>query len=446
MKKPEKAPDMQELIGEVSDVLRFDALLKHVENPLVSGKYLHWDKLRYYDPPGGLTHREWWLALKMSRRSRSHNTPLVDMNDSPFHYVIVDPIPERLHQIDLGAGGRIEVSGGMQEITNPETRDRYYVRSLIEEAITSSQLEGAATTRPVAKEMIRTGRRPRDRSEQMILNNYRTMQRIGELKKEPLSIDLVLEIHKIITRDTLDGPSAAGRLRNDSERVVVDDMYGEVLHEPPPASELEERMTNMCDFANGKTPKEFVNPTIRSILLHFWLSYDHPFVDGNGRTARALFYWSMLRHKYWLFEFISISQIIRKEPVKYGRAFLYTESDGNDLTYFVLYHLDVIHRALKELHRYLKEKSLDLQKLEAELRGVVMLNHRQRALVGHALRYPHQVYSVESHRRSHNVVYQTARTDLLDLAKRGLLRARKVGRAWRFMPADDIEERLRTLT
>ena len=446
MRKPKEAPKISDLLNETA-ANRLVSVFSHCGGSSVEGRYLHWTKLQYYQPPDDLNHREWWLALKMSRKNYSHRVPLMDRLGSPFHYVTVDPIPERLHQIDLGAGGHIEVSPGLQEITNSETRDRYYIRSLIEEAITSSQLEGAATTRQAAKEMIKMGKKPADRSELMILNNYRTMQRIGQLRKEPLSIDLILEIHKLITNKTLDNSSAAGRFRNDSEHVVVDDMYGEELHDPPSASKIEEQMTEMCDFANGKTPiNEFVSPTIRSIILHFWLSYVHPFVDGNGRTARALFYWSMLHHGYWLFEFISISHIIRKGPAKYGRAFLYTESDDNDLTYFILYHLDVIHRALNQLHAYLKKKSQDLQRLEAELRGIVILNHRQRALVSHALRHARQIYTIESHRLSHNVVYQTARTDLLDLVERGLLRKEKAGKTWRFAPTEDIEERLRTLT
>ncbi|MBN1908350.1 MAG: Fic family protein [Pirellulales bacterium] len=445
MRKPRKAPTTDQLFQEI-DSERIGLLLRHFRSPTVDGKYLHWDKLRHHDPPPGISHQEWWFALKLSRQSLAREIPLTDHYGRPFAFVLADPIPERLHQLDLGTGGLIEVPEGMQQITNPETRDRYYVRSLIEEAITSSQLEGAATTRLIAKEMIRTGRKPRDRSERMILNNYRTMQRIGELKEEPLSTELVFEIHKIVTDHVLDDPSAVGRFRHGDETVVVDDMYGEILHEPPPAAQLEERMSRMCGFANGETPEEFINPVIRSILLHFWLSYDHPFVDGNGRTARALFYWSMLRYKYWLFEFISISQIIRKGPVKYGRAFLYTETDENDLTYFVLYHLDVMHRALAELHKYLKKKTSALRQLEAELRGVVVLNHRQRALVGHALHHPQQIYTIESHRLSHNIVYQTARSDLLDLAERGLLEARKVGKSWRFTPSHDMEKKLRKLS
>ncbi|HEC02990.1 MAG TPA: Fic family protein, partial [Phycisphaerales bacterium] len=180
-------------------------------------------------------------------------------------------------------------------------------------------------------------------------------------------------------------------------------------------------------------------------ILHFWLAYDHPFVDGNGRVARALFDWSMLRHGYWLFEFVSISQIILKAPAKYGRAFLYTETDDNDLTYFVLHQLNVINRAIKELHAYIKRRTERLQAIEQELRGVAILNHRQRALVSHALRHPHQHYTIRSHQTSHNVVYQTSRIDLLDLEKRGILTARKIGKTWHFMPASNLEEKLGAL-
>ncbi|NGX44626.1 MAG: hypothetical protein K1060chlam3_00798, partial [Candidatus Anoxychlamydiales bacterium] len=175
--------------------------------------------------------------------------------------------------------------------------------------------------------MLRSGRAPRNKSEQMILNNYYAMQKIRQWKELPLSKDLIFEIHRTITDQTLDNSDGAGRLRKADESVVVEEyLSGDVLHDPPHADELPERLEAMCDFANGKTPDQFIHPAIRAIILHFWLAYDHPFIDGNGRTARALFYWLMLRHGYWLFEFISISEIILKAPVQYGKAFLYTET------------------------------------------------------------------------------------------------------------------------
>jgi len=63
-------------------------------------------------------------------------------------------------------------------------------------------------------------------------------------------------------------------------------------------------------------------------------------------------------------------------------------------------------------------------------------------MIGHALRHPHYDYTIESHRRSQGVVYQTARTDLLDLADRKLLLCEKIGREWHFTTVDDLEQRL----
>jgi Fic family protein len=439
-KMPKRPPEVETLARQAAlDTGRLSALLVTAPGPTVKGRYLHWDKLVYHEPPAGLSHEDWWSALKWRRRLLYRSLPLQDGKGRPCQYLETDLILEELHRIDFEAGGLI----GMPDQLTTEARDRYYIRSLMEEAITSSQLEGAATTRQVAKEMIRSGRAPRDRSEQMILNNFLTMKRIGELKDRPLTKKLVCEVHRLITADTLDDPSTAGRFRVGDERVCVVDDRDRTVHVPPPAEQLEKRVAAMCHFANANAP--FIHPVVRSIILHFWLAYDHPFVDGNGRAARALFYWSMMRHGYWLFEFISISSVILKGPSEYGRAFLYTETDENDLTYFIIYHMDVIRRAVTQLDEYLARKAKQLRAVEAELRAAPVLNHRQRALLSHALRHPDHRYTIRSHRTSHNVVYQTARTDLLDLAERGLLTKMKVGKAWVFSPADELERRLREL-
>jgi Fic family protein len=118
------------------------------------------------------------------------------------------------------------------------------------------------------------------------------------------------------------------------------------------------------------------------------------------------------------------------------------ETDENDLTYFILYHLDVIRRALGELREFIRKETQRLRELERQLRGISALNHRQRALISHALRHPDHRYTIESHRVSQNVVYETARSDLLDLRDRGLMRAEKVGRTWHFTPVADLEQRL----
>jgi len=400
-------------------------------------KYLHWNELRRRPAPQGMSHEEWWLLLKMGRKAKM--IPLTDKNGHPFRFSMPDSIIAKLHEIDLGLGTSWSLPDA---VTNPASRNEYVVSTLFQEAITSSQLEGAVTTRDVANEMLRTGRKPRDRSERMILNNYQTMQRIVELRDNALTPELVFELHRIATVGTLDREDAAGRFHGPDEVIRVTDMEGNVFHEPPQASELPARMEKMCVFANGASPDYFIHPVIRAILLHFWLAYDHPFVDGNGRTARALFYWSMLHLGFQLVEFISISQILLKAPAQYATAFLHVETDDNDLTYFILHQTAVIQDAVKALHEYVAHRRAALQAAERHLRGIEGLNHRQQVLLTHALRKPSSRYTIEGHRRSHGVVYQTARTDLLDLAKRGLMETDKTKRAFVYHAGKDLPKKL----
>ena len=151
--------------------------------PTHNGVYRHWDELLRRTPPAGLTHEQWWLATKLARGVQ-RPLPLTDVHDQPFTYTIPDPMLELLHQIDQRASGRVSMPA---QITSADTRDRYILSSLIEEAIASSQLEGASTTRRVAKEMIRTGRSPRTPAERMILDNYFAINKAREARNVKLT-------------------------------------------------------------------------------------------------------------------------------------------------------------------------------------------------------------------------------------------------------------------
>lgn len=437
MRIPDTPRPLQQLLQSIP-APRIAELMPETAPLWQEDEYLHWNEIRRRPPPAGLSHDEWWLLLKLGR-SKAKFVPLVDKAGTPFRFTMPDSIIAKLHEIDLGLGSSWSLPDA---VTNPGSRNEYVVSTLIQEAITSSQLEGAVTTREVAKEMLRSGRKPRDKSERMILNNYQTMQRIMDLRDRVLTPEMVFEIHRIATEGTLDREEGAGRFRRPDESVSVADMEGNIFHEPPHADELPDRITKMCSFANGSAPAYFVHPVIRAILLHFWLAYDHPFIDGNGRTARALFYWSMLHQGFQLFEFISISQILLKAPAQYAMAFLHVETDDGDLTYFILHQTAVIQDAVKALHTYVAHRKFVLQTAERRLRGIEGLNHRQQVLLTHALREPGTHYTIEAHRRSHGVVYQTARTDLLELAKRGLLSVERNGRASVFHASKLLPEKL----
>ena len=434
-----RPPDLNTLLSDLTPqtVVR----LVKVGATLADGRYLHWNDLRRRQPPEGLTVEQWWAGMRLARHQTSRPTDLVDLQGVPFSYSLVGPILKSLHNLDLRATGRSAVPPAVLDRT---TRNHYKVRGLIEEALSSSQLEGASTTRVVAKQMLRSGRKPRDRSERMIFNNYHAIDFIKQATSEALTPDLLLEMHALLTDGTMDDPRNCGRFQQPGEpRVsVVDWRSGETVFTPPPAEQIPERIERMCAFANDGEGS-FTHPLVKAVFLHFWLAYIHPFYDGNGRAARALFYWSALRAGYWLAEYVSISEIVLKAPAKYSHAFLHTETDGNDLTYFLIHQLEVLRRAFEELAAYVDETIERMHAAERIAGDLPGLNHRQRALLGHALRHPGYRYTYQSHRTSHGVVLQTARTDLLDLLSVGLLDGGMEGRQRVFISPDDLGARLR---
>jgi Fic family protein len=409
-----------------------------------SREYIHWDKLRQLQPPEDFTHEEWWFVLRLAREPLMKPLPLTDPAGEPFFYAVPDLAFRMLHYVDQRCSGEIATS---EVVTaDDQARRHYLVNSLMEEAIRSSQLEGATTSRRVAKALLRSGRPPQDRSERMIFNNYRALQFMRDGMGDTLTPESVLELQRIVTEGTLDNPDAAGRLqRLDEDRVAVFDRHdGSLIYSPPPADQLPERLRAMCDFANENDDSEpFIHPVVRAILLHFWLAYDHPFEDGNGRTARALFYWYMKTRRYWLVEYLSISEILRKAPAQYTRSFLLTETDNRDTTHFIVYQLQVIQRAVDELHAYLRRKVREVRDVERLMKGSPDFNHRQLALLSHALRTPDANFTFQSHAASHGVTHETARNDLLPLVEGGLLDRRRMGRRHVFTPSSELPARLR---
>jgi len=438
------APQVPEMLRRVPPEQLGERLVAPFEGAEADERYLHWDKLRRLEPPPGLDSEQWWLKVKLARAGEMRRIPLRDPDGKRFRFGLPDLVLRHLHRIDQRCSGEV----AMDEVVTSEREagQRFLVNSLMEEAIRSSQLEGATTSRLVAKELLLSGREPEDRSERMIVNNYRALQYMREEMGDELSPDSVLELHRIVTEGTLDDPSAAGRLQRPGEpRVAVFDRDdGRPIHIPPPAEQLPERMESLCEFANERDDGNlFVHPVLRSILLHFWLAYDHPFEDGNGRTARILFFWLMQKRGYWLAEYLPISRLIRKAPAQYARAFMETETDDGDTTYFLIHQLRIVERAIDDLHRYLQRKVAEVRDVELLLHGDDDLNGRQLALLTEAIRHPDASYSFASHAASHRVTHETARSDLRRLAERGLLSQRRIGRKHVFEPVPDLPKRLR---
>jgi Fic family protein len=404
-------------------------------------RYLYWSDFRHRPMPESVRPEIAWTLLKLARSVSRRDTTLFAPDGMIYWYWLPDSVLKYLHRIDQSSSGHILTDAPM---IHKGEREKYIAGSLMEEAISSSLLEGAATTRKVAKEMIRTGRKPATHGEQMVLNNYQTMKRVHDLGKEPLTPELLCELQECMTRNTLADPDMVGRFRlpGDEPIVVVDNYTQQILYTPPDAAAIPTRIRALCDYANSDPAAEFTHPVVKAIILHFWLAYEHPFNDGNGRTARALFYWYLLKQGYWLFEFIPISRMILRSPGKYKKAFLQTETDEGDLTYFIHFHLRAIYLTVNEVTGYIERKQREVLDLERRLKRVRNLNHRELELLNHALHHPDEIYNIEKHVVSQNVAYETARTDLMHMVKLGYFKIRDEGRRHEFVPHERLARKL----
>ena len=317
MRKPPKPPDIHEvemqLVKEVFSTPKAMDFLNHAKS-----RYVPWSKFKNLNAPQGQDRKVLWAAAKLMRKLNQVQLTIESIDQSyHFSFAQNDQILRQLHLFDMNIGGSMEGKA----IIPSEDRERYLISSIMEEAIASSQLEVAVTTREAAKEMLRKERKPRNKSEKMILNNYVTIQKILEWKGRKITKDSILELHAIVTRETLDDPEYAGKFRESNNVNVVDHRTNEILHIPPAHWRIESLMDSFCRFANAQNQATFIHPIIKASIRHFLIGFIHPFVDGNGRTARAIFYWFLIKNGYWLMEYMSISSIIKRAPIQYAKAY-----------------------------------------------------------------------------------------------------------------------------
>lgn len=433
MKKPQKPPDLSgsfekdyyeflsRFYGGGVEGERIGRLIRKYNEQ----EYVHWDDLRRKNLP--YNHRLLWFVIRTIRSTKYRE---VRIGDEKFPFYIPEIFQKQLHRIDKASPASFDWLFG--ESPSEANKKQYLVNSLMEEAIASSQLEGAATTRPAAKKILREGRRPKNTSERMIVNNYRTIRRLKELRDKPLSRELILEIHKEITQGTLASEAEETEFRTCDDIVVGSRADPTIIyHYPPACAKIPAMIDDLITFANKDD--EFIHPIVKAIILHFLIGYIHPFNDGNGRTARAIFYWLALKHHYDLLEYISISRIFVHAPAQYSRAYQLTETDSNDMTYFIDFNIHIISRALEDLKQYIlrkkKEEAESLQLVEQ----IPDLSFRQAEILRDFIKHPTRHYTISEVAGKYKVSLPTARADLTLLEEKGKLKKYQDGKRQVFM-------------
>lgn len=425
--------DFNEVLSEISMSGKLEEISRINEE-----QYLYWDKWKFRARDWKLDPLKVWYYIKALRLSQV-TIPFSALPGLPLRLNNPSIIQRQLHELDLG----LKLTIRSEELIPMGEEGRFLEDSLMEEAIASSQLEGAMTSRQEARQMLETNRKPSSHSEQMILNNYKGMRWLVDHKDAEITQDLIKELHFILVQKTLSQKEEEGVFRESDDVRVMDLQTGSIVHTPPPFVILDNLMSEFCLFANDDRKDDpFLHPITKAIILHFLIGYIHPFVDGNGRTARALFYWYLIKNGYWLVEFLSISRVFLLSKAQYARAYQYTEFDHNDLTYFVVYNLKAMDIAFKDMKKYVSKKRKEINDLIVRL-DTSHLNERQLQLLQEAFNEGKQVFAVADIEKRWAISNQTARTDLQGLVAHGFFEQKKMGKKIIFVLREDALSRLR---
>jgi len=426
-------PNLLRLLEQSEDIRN---LINKINHP----KYLYWDKVKYLPHPDNISVEElWFLAKHLRKRTLDRSDAVIKAEDGTnFSWRSLPQMEEVLHEIDL------TFSDGPSPIPDEDKyfRKEYELRKLREEALATSQLEGAVTTDVDGIQLLLKQNKALNKSDQMVLNSYNSLMRLKEeFMDSDLDIDLLFEMHKTIVRGTVKNEQL-DRFRKEKDGIYVWDRSEQIIyHIPPDENFLNQEIPRFIDYANDKLKDHrFVHPVIKAIVLHFWLAYLHPFTDGNGRLARLLFNWYLLRNGYWIFPYQPLSRLIKNSAIQYRNAYIYSEQDEYDLTYFIDYILRKIRQAKIELVRDVEEVISEYYTISSKLGHKYGINNRQIRVLSYFQKNKKNSTTYKAHSKNNKITRLTAMKDLRGLEKLGFLTSKKIGREIHFYATDKISE------
>lgn len=381
------------------------ALIDISENPI----YLYWDKMKYKtfkDIP--VSKEVAWAIIRNYRRCGYRTLQIQNEENELYKYLPLQRWEKTILLFD--------------KIFLNRPRDTE-VRSepWMVEAISSAMIEGAHTTRDRAIQLLHLHKTPADYGERMILNNYKMAQILENLPLDfQISLDTLFDWQTQLTHQNLPVKDQ-GRLRTDADQIVIAPKTPDIVtFIPPTEAFLKSQLESFIDFVNQDNLE--LHPLLQAICVHYWFAYLHPFVDGNGRTARSLFYWFLMKSRYPNITSLPISPLILKSVQKYSKAFIYTEQDNQDLTYFIDFNFHLIEEALSQFNISSHGEHSDHEPFDERL------NFRQNTIMRILRSKQLPDVNVSYVRDKFGVSKLTAINDLKGLLSLELIESRRVGK------------------
>lgn len=362
-----------------------------------------------YRLPVSLPIARFWPVMEEARKKAAVRLPLLTQDGEPFWFVVNKSVEEQCDAVARMARRSDLLDGLAPEVMEDAT---------IDEAVWSSAIEGAFTSRAEAARIIRQDKTPASKSEQMVKNNYRALLYVLENLEGPITAKTLVDIARIVTEGASDERVDAFR----TESVYVMGREG-VIYTPPDAQDVPRLVDDLLEFIATSE----LHPLLKACIAHFYFAYVHPFMDGNGRTARALSYMMLLRTGYDFFRYFSISGLVARERNSYYRAMRDVEQGGGDMTYFIDFYSSMLSRSVRKMEEQFVRHILTEKKLKA-LEAAGKMNERQMKGARRLLEGEPERVTTQTWKKKYRITTETARRDLLLLCEEGVLERTLEGR------------------
>ncbi|GAB3015792.1 Fic family protein [Niabella terrae] len=376
----------------------------------LNNNYVHWDKFKDMQLPVTGRHADLWESITAERNQGY--TRQLRLGSLELDWWISNHMEALLHRLDMELAGI-----GWAPLLEPKRTHRYKINALLDESIASAQLAGASVTRKAAREMLLKKRIPEGKAEQICLNLFRGLEQAYSDFQAPMDEARFLDIHRELTRDTIKLKGIGHyRTNNKIDETAIEDAGHYRIIE---AIGLPGLMQGVFKLYNEDKQPYFIHPLIKAGLLHYLVTYIRPFRDGNGRMARLLSQTYLLKHGYWVAAFFAPSQTIFKLKGPYQKSIAQSQSDSNNIGYFLHFYLQSLHMTTRSLSDAVKKVSG--QGGSAKPQKISGFNERQTAVLQWIREDSQKVVTIRELRSVYGVSKETARTDLNQLTDQQLL-------------------------
>jgi Fic family protein len=383
--------------------------------------YLALDEIKHRLENEQLRHDWASIRARILTNRKTGAIPLfLESIDKKFWFFPADCILRKAHEIE-------KIGQELHDlISHASFQKDFYLDSTIEEAISSAIYEGANSTRAKAQQLIAAKARPKNKDEWMLLNNFEAMQWIKRSSANDVSLELIRNVHEIVTRNTLEAEDLdfAGKFRND--QVFVHSKTFEVKHEGIPHDKIIGALTEAIELTTKNS--RYFPAILKGVLLHYFIAYIHPLFDGNGRTARTLFYFKAIKNKLNFVELLSVSAYLKNHGRRYERSFEKVIDHDLDITYFIDFNLDALMKAIEKV----RTKVEFLLKVP-NLKLIYKLSDFQIGLLQKTVLHPFSKTDAEGYASTISRSREIARQELKQLKDLGFMKEAKDGKRFVYM-------------